>query len=196
MTSGSLPNPPMTLDLRLQRDDDLLLAAAPREVRPLPVVAVARSRVDERRRTVHVLHARLEPHGLVPAVAEIAFARRVLVVGECDGHVDVDAADRVDRLLERIEVNTDEVVHTDPEQMREQRISNRGSRVHGARRLRSFAEHARGVREVDALLGRLAVAQRNGDIPVAWDRDLGDLRRMTLHGLDRDDHDRIAQVGT
>ena len=90
------------LDLRLQRDDDLLLPAAAREVGSLAVVAMARPGVDQRSRTVHVLLARVEMNGLVSAVAEVAFAGRVLVVGESRGDVDVDAADGIHRLLERV----------------------------------------------------------------------------------------------
>ena len=135
MTSGNLPMPPMLSICCLQRDDDLLLAAAAREVRSLPVVAVAGPGVDERRRPVHVLLAGVEMHRLVRAVPLVAFAGRVLIVGEPRRHIDVDAADSVHRLLERLEIDTDEVVDADAEQM----LDAAGRRPRRRHRLRSPA---------------------------------------------------------
>src|SRR6202040_2285087 len=106
-----------TLELGLECDDDLLLAAAACEVRSLSVVAVARPRVDERVGAVHVLHAGVEMNLLIAAIAQVALTGRVLVVREPDRDIDIDTADSVDRLLEGIEVDSHEIVDADPEEM-------------------------------------------------------------------------------
>src|SRR5579863_3445514 len=132
-------------------------------------------------------------HGLVTAVALSALAGGILVVRKPCRDVDRDPADRVDSLLESIEVDPDEIVDPDPEQMRHQRIRDRRAGIHRTRGLWAFTKHPGGVREVDALLSRLAVAQRDGHVPVARDRDFRNLWLMTLNGEDRDDHDRIGE---
>src|SRR5579863_653108 len=143
-----------------------------------------------------MLYAGFETHSLNPAVTLVALARRVLVVGESRRHVNRDSAHRINGLLEGIEVDPDEIVDPDTEQVREQRIRDSRARVDRACGLGPLAEHPGGVREVDALLRRLAVAQRDRHVPVARDRDLCDLGLMTLDGEDRYHHDRIAEECT
>src|ERR1700689_3919538 len=114
-------------------------------------------------------------HRLVATIALVAFAGWILVVRESRRHIDGDAAHGVARLFEGVQVDTDEIVNPDAEKVREERILDRSARVDRAPRLRPLAEPPRRVREVDALLRGLAVAERDGHVPVARDRDLRNL---------------------
>src|ERR1035438_3710450 len=141
---------------------------------------MTRAGIDERRRAVHVLHARFETYGLVPAIAQVALAGGVLVIREAGRDIDIDATDGVDSLLECVEVDSHEVGDANAEDVGEHRVGHGRAGIHSARRLGPLTEHSGRIREVDSLLSRFAIAKRDVHEPVAWDGYLGDLRWEAL----------------
>ena len=181
--------------LRLDGGQDLLLALAAREVGALTVVPVPGSRVLEGGGAAHVLLTRFEADLRVGACVSVA--RGVLGVDEADGDVDVDASHGVDALLEGGEVEPHEVVDGDAEKVGEGGVRHRAPGVLLAGLDPAVAvEHTVAVGLVDlALVDLLAGRVVHRHVPVAGNRDLGDLRRAGRVRLDRDDHDRVGEVG-
>ena len=120
----------------------------------------------------------------------------VLVVGEAHRNVDVDAADRVHRLLEGGEVEAHEVVDGDAQEVAQSGVRHHPAGVGLARRHPTLAiEHAIAVGLIDpALVHPLAGGVDDGHVPVARDGDLGDRGWAGGVGLDGDDHHRVGEV--
>ncbi len=153
---------------------------------------------DEGARAVHVLWASREVHRFVRAVGArlaVAFPGGVLVVGEGVGHGDVDAADRVDGRLERLEVEADPMIDVDAEEVLESAVGDGRAGAPVAGWQRSLAADTVRVGLVDATVVGLPGAELVGHVPVTRDADLRHRRRAGRLRLHRDDHDRIGQVG-
>ncbi len=116
-----------------------------------------RAGVAEGVAAVHVVHADAEDAGV-----EVAEALRLGVTRVVDrrGHVDVDAADAIDQLLEALEVNDHVVVDLDPKQLLNGRFGQSRTPARVALRL---AVDQRGV---DALLKTAPGFRWNVDVQV------------------------------
>ena len=159
-----------------RRLQDLLLAARPREVRLARLEKVAPDpRVDERPAAVHVLRPALEPPARPPR-ATLGGGERAVEAIRADRprNIDLDPADRVDQLLEAVEVDDGDVIHVQAGQ-----LPNRAERQ----------------RRAADLIGRVDLPEpdlRDLDLQVAGDREV---REPPLPGVGADEHDRVGAVG-
>ena len=156
--------------------NNLLLAACAVEVGLGGVQqVVADARVDERAAPVHVLDSTLEAPPLPLRAACGGLVRAVETVrADRARHPDVDSPDRVDQLLEAVEVDEDDVVHVQAGQV---------------------LDRPQGERGATELVGRVDLREPVlGNLDLKVPRD-GEVCESPFARIGAQQHDRVGPVG-